>query len=156
MKRRVFLACMILVLSAAVSNASPKDKSGPGYDSVIKDFIESHMRSNHRKLEMVMDNDANIKISRGESVIVQNRSNVVDELNNNEGTVQNCEPEYEVLGKSDAIIIARVDFKYENCVQHNYITLEKNENKQWKITQDCKIFDDIKTAETGGAVTAKN
>src|SRR5438105_1594076 len=100
MKRRVFLACMILVLSAAVTNAGPKDKSGPGYDSVIKDFIESHVRSNHRKLAKVMDNDANIKISRGETVIVQNLSNVVDELSNNEGTIQNCETEYEVLGKS--------------------------------------------------------
>jgi len=47
-----------------------------------------------------------------------------------------------VLAKSDALVIARVDFNYENTIQHNFLILEKNIDKEWKITQVCKVFDD--------------
>jgi hypothetical protein len=68
---------------------------------------------------------------------------------------KNCEAKYEVLAKSDALVIARVDFNYENTIQHNYLTLEKNIDKEWKITQVCKVFDD-KDAPEPQKVIAKN
>jgi len=150
------MACIIFILSAAASQASSGPKIAPGYDKVIKDFIESHMKSNHAKLETVLNDDANIKIPRGETVLVQNKSDIVAQMQQSEGVQQNCESAYEVLAKSDAIVIARVDFKYANCIQHNYIILEKNQDKEWKITEDCKIFDDIKPAEAGGSETARS
>ena len=96
-----------------------------GYDKVIKDFIESHMKSNHSKLENVLNDEASIKIPRGETVLVQNKSDIVAQMQQSEGVQQNCESAYEILAKSDAIVIARVDFKYANCILYNYITLEK-------------------------------
>ena len=150
------MACIILILSATASQANSGQKVAPGYDKVIKDFIESHMKSNHSKLESVLNDEANIKIPRGETVLVQNKSDIVAQMQQSEGVQQNCESGYEVLAKSDAIVIARVDFKYANCIQHNYIILEKNQDKEWKITEDCKIFDDIKPGETGSSVTARS
>jgi hypothetical protein len=156
MKIKVFLACIIILLSAAATQANSGVKVSPGYDSVIKDFMESHMKSDHKKLNAILNYDASIKIPRGEQVIVQNKMSTVEQMKENAGTQQNCECSYEVLGKSDAIVIARVDFKYGNCVQHNYLTIEKDQDKEWKITQDCKIFDDIRYSDAGGAVTAKS
>ncbi len=156
MRLKAFMACIIFILSATVSQANSGKKDAPGYDKVIKDFIESHMKSNHAKLESVLNDEANIKIPRGEAVLVQNKSDIVAQMQQSEGVQQNCESGYEVLAKSDAIVIARVDFKYANCIQHNYIILEKNQDKEWKITEDCKIFDDIKPAETGTGVTARS
>ncbi len=156
MRLKAFMACIIFILSAAASQASSGQKVAPGYDKVIKDFIESHMKSNHAKLESVLNDEANIKIPRGETVLVQNKSDIVAQMQQSEGVQQNCESAYEVLAKSDAIVIARVDFKYANCIQHNYLILEKNQDKEWKITEDCKIFDDIKPVDTGSPVTARS
>jgi hypothetical protein len=156
MRLKAFMACIILILSATALQANSGQKVAPGYDKVIKDFIESHMKSNHSKLENVLNDEANIKIPRGETVLVQNKSDIVAQMQQSEGVQQNCESTYEVLAKSDAIVIARVDFKYANCIQHNYLILEKNQDKEWKITEDCKIFDDIKAVDTGSPVTARS
>ena len=156
MRLKAFMACIILILSAAVSQANPGQKVAPGYDKVIKDFIESHMKSNHAKLENALNDGASIKIPRGETVLVQNKTDIVAQMKQSEGVQQNCESAYEVLAKSDAIVIARVDFTYANCIQHNYLILEKNQDKEWKITADCKIFDDIEPAETGNSVATRS
>jgi len=158
MKIKGFMACIVFILSATAVQAGAVQKTGsPGYDSVIKDFIESHMKTNHKKLKLILEDGAQIKIPRGETVIVQNKHDVVEQAQQDEGVQQVCGFSYEVLGKSDAIVIARVDFKYENCIQHNYLTLEKNEDKEWKITQDCKIFDDIQPPpDRGGSITLVN
>jgi hypothetical protein len=157
MKIKAFMACIILVLSAAVSHADSGNKAESGYESVIKNFMDSHMKSNHKELRSVLSDEVNIKIPRGDTVLIENKTNTVELMRESEGAVQNCECAYEVLGKSDALVIARVDFKYGNCIQHNYITLEKNQDKEWQITQDCKIFDDVNASNTsGGQVVAKN
>jgi hypothetical protein len=70
------------------------------------------------------------------------------------GVQQNCSANYEVLAKSDALVIARVDFGYQDCIQHNYLIVEKNAGHDWKITQVCKIFDDIQVPD-GKGVMAK-
>jgi hypothetical protein len=157
MKLKAFLACIVLILSAAVSQANPGKKVARGYENVIKDFMDSEMKSNHKELRSVLSDEVNIKIPRGDTVLNENKTNTVEMMRESEGAVQNCECAYEVLGKSDGLVIARVDFKYGNCIQHNYITLEKNQDKEWQITQDCKIFDDINASNTsGGQVVAKN
>ena len=69
---------------------------------------------------------------------------------------QNCEADYEVIAKSSALVMVRVDFNYDNCVQQNFLTLEKNADKQWKITQVCKIFNDKDSENTAPKVIAYN
>jgi hypothetical protein len=107
-------------------------------------------------LNKVLDENSTFKIPRGEKVILQNKLSLIDAMKNEVGTKQNCESNYEVLAKSDALVIARVDFTYHDSIQHNYLIVEKNDSQQWKITQVCKMFDDIQTPQSGGDVTAKN
>lgn len=127
-----------------------------GYNTVIRDFIDSHMNSNYKKLNNIMDENSTFKIPRGEKVIQQSKSSLIDAMKNVAGTKQNCESNFEVLAKSDALVIARIDFTYHDSIQHNYLIVEKNDNQQWKITQVYKMFDDIQAPQGSGDVTAKN
>ena len=104
-----------------------------------------------------MDEHATLKIPRGEKVLIQEKDDLVSSMKKEAGTQQNCTSDYEVLAKSDALVIARVDFNYENCIQHHYLIIEKNTSQDWKITQVCKMFDDIKIPENGSnSIAAKN
>ncbi|MDN5287837.1 MAG: hypothetical protein JWR38_4111 [Mucilaginibacter sp.] len=156
MKSKFLLVCIISLLSTTTMYAFTGPKTDAGYNAVILDFIDSHMNSNYKKLNKVLDENYMLKIPRGEKVIQQNKSSLIDAMKNEVGTKQNCESNYEVLAKSDALVIARVDFTYHDSIQHNYLIVEKNDNQEWKITQVCKMFDDIQTPQSGGDVTAKN
>jgi hypothetical protein len=128
-----------------------------GYTNVIRDFIDSHMTSNFKKLKSIMSDNSVLKIPRGEKVLVQEKDDLVSMMKKDAGTQQNCQSTYEVLAKSDAMVIARVDFNYENCSQHDYLIIEKNDKQDWKITQVCKLFEDIQTPiNNNNSVVAKN
>lgn len=104
-----------------------------------------------------MSDNSVLKLPRGEKVLVQEKDDLVSMMKKDAGTQQNCQSNYEVLAKSDAMVIARVDFNYENCTQHDYLIIEKNDRHDWKITQVCKMFEDIKTPlNNGNSVVAKN
>ncbi|MEO3408077.1 hypothetical protein AAFN85_29455 [Mucilaginibacter sp. CAU 1740] len=155
MKRTLFLACIISLLSASLLNASTPGNRD--YTSVIRDFIDSHMTTDVKKFKDIMDDRATLKIPRGEKVLVQEKDDLVNSMKGEAGTQQNCTSAYEVLAKSDALVIARVDFNYENTIQHHYLIIEKNANMDWKITQVCKMFDDIKMPENGNnSIAARN
>lgn len=149
------MACMICVLSATtLAYGNSPGKVSSDYDKIILDFIDSHQKSDYRKLDEVLNDDACFKLPRGEKVLVQSKSSLVAAMKKDGGLRQNCESSYEVLAKSGAIVIARIDFKYDNCTQHDYLILEKNLDREWKITQVCKMFEDIRETEPAGNATA--
>jgi len=154
MRSKIFKVLIIGLLLAFTG----KTYAGTGqddYNQTIRDFIDSHMNSNYKKLDAVMGEDATFKIPRGEVVLIQPKAKLVKQMQQIANVMQNCEAKYEVLAKSDALVIARVDFNYENTIQHNFLILEKNIDKEWKITQVCKVFDDKEAAEPQ-KVIAKN
>ena len=114
--------------------------SKPGYEKILLDFIDSYTKADYKKLDGILSDDACVKIPRAEKVIIQNKSSLVDEMREDKGTVQACTSKYEIIAYSDAIVIARVDFQYENFKEQNFLTLEKNDTKEWKITLVCKVF----------------
>lgn len=155
MKSKILLVCMILGLSAAVNTTYAIDGVAPGYKEVINSYIDSYMNSNYKQLDKILSDDADIKIPRADVVLRHSKSNLMEQMRKDNGTHQNCNSKYQVLDKSDAMIIAKVDFKYSGFTQHNYLVLEKNEDKEWKITQVCKFFEDAKpNAWTSPEITA--
>jgi len=92
----------------------------PIITKTIRDFIDSHMNSNYKKLDAVMGEDATFKIPRGEVCVNQSKAKLVKQMQQIANVTQNCDAKYEVLAKSDALVIARVDFNYENTIQHNF------------------------------------
>jgi hypothetical protein len=164
MKTKFLLACVMSLLSATNMYGYTGGTETTAYKTVILDFIDSHMNANFKKLDKVLDDKSAFKIPRGEQVLVQNKESLIDAMKHENGTQQNCSANYEVIAKSEALVIARVDFGYQDCMQHNYLILEKNADHDWKITQVCKIFDDAQApdakdimakAKTAGSGTGK-
>jgi len=158
MKRKILVVCIISVLSATTSVYSSTRKVAPTYNKIILDFIDSQVNSDYHKLDLALNENACFKLPRGEKILMQSKSNLVDQMKNDKGIKQNCDSKYEVLAKSDAMVIARIDFKYDNCTQHDFLIIEKNDDREWKITQVCKMFEDAKEQEpeTTGNATASN
>ncbi|MDN3547120.1 hypothetical protein [Mucilaginibacter aquaedulcis] len=155
MNKKFLVACIISLLSATATYAYTGPKSDGDFKTVIKDFMECHMNSNYKKLNSIMDDNSSMKIPRGNKVIKQDKESLIESMKSNAGIQQNCECNYEVLAKSDAMVIARVDFSYHDTIQHNYLIVEKDDNAQWKITQVCKMFDDNEVPGNNAPVTAK-
>ncbi|SHL88995.1 hypothetical protein SAMN05216524_10176 [Mucilaginibacter sp. OK098] len=145
--RSKFFKVLIIGLLLAFTGKTYAGTGPADYNKTIRDFIDSHMNSNYKKLDAVMGEDATFKIPRGEVVLIQSKAKLVAQMQQIANVTQNCDAKYEVLAKSDALVIARVDFNYENTIQHNFLILEKNIDKEWKITQVCKVFDDKEVTE---------
>lgn len=155
MKLTIFKVCLVGIL-AAFSITSYADPKVSDYNTTVQDYIDSHMNANYKKLKKIMNDDATFKIPRDENVIIQTKSDIVDEMKNEGGIKQNCQASYEVVAKSNALVMVRVDFNYDNCLQQNFLTLEKDANKQWKITQVYKIFNDKEPGAPTPKVIANN
>jgi len=140
MKKNLLGAFIVLVMLAATNSSFCVPNSLPGYEKILTSFIDSYTKSDYKKLNDILSDDACVKIPRAEKVIIQRKSSLVDEMREEKGTMQACTSKYEVIAHTDAIVIARVDFQYENFKEQNFVTLEKNDNKEWKITQICKVF----------------
>ena len=139
MKRIFLMACMIGILTAKASYGKPVL---PKYQQVIKAFIDSHLNGTYKSLKPILDNEAYVHIPRGEGVILESKYDLLDQMRSVGVTTQKCDYNFEVLAESDALVIARVDFLYGNGIQQNFLTLEKDENKDWKIMQVYEMFKD--------------
>jgi hypothetical protein len=155
MKITILKACLIGILTACSISAYSGPKTGD-YDKVIKAYIESHMNGDYKILKKIMNDNATFEIPRDEKVIVQSKPDIVGNMKEMGGMKQNCKATYEVVAKSSALVMVRVDFCYDNCTQQNYVVLEKNDDRQWKIAQVYKIFNDKEPGATNEKVIANN
>jgi hypothetical protein len=155
MKKTIFKVFLISLL-AALSINTYAENPADALNKIVSDYIDSHMNCNCKKLNAIMNDDATFKIPRNEGVITLAKSDMVDAMRKTGATKQNCEATYEVVAKSNALAMVRVDFNYENCTQQNFLVLEKNADKEWKITQVCKIFNDKEPGTTVEKAIAKN
>ncbi|RCH54956.1 hypothetical protein DJ568_10810 [Mucilaginibacter hurinus] len=154
MKRKFVLFCLLCTFAAKSLIAKNDPGNTAAYNTVINDYISCHMSADGKKLNRLLHDDASFKIPRGEKVMVQNKSNLVAQMRREAGIQQNCASDYELLAESDALVIARVDFTYGSTTQSNYLIIEKNADKEWKITQVCKFFKDPQ--KNSSPVTANN
>lgn len=141
MKITILKVCLVGILAAFSISAYSGPVTGD-YEKVIKEYITSHMNGDYKMLSKIMSDNASFNIPRSEKVVVQNKPDVVGSMKEVGMLKQNCEAKYEVVAKSTALVMVRVDFCYDNCVQQNFLVLEKNDDKQWKIAQVYKIFND--------------
>ncbi|MEO6149197.1 MAG: nuclear transport factor 2 family protein [Mucilaginibacter sp.] len=153
MKTNFIMLCLVCVFAATSLFAKTTDpKNAVAYNALVTDYISCHMNSDAKKLSRILCDDASFKIPRGENLILQNKANLVDQMRKEAGIQQNCESNYQLLAESDAMVIAKVDFTYGSSTQTNFLVIEKNADKVWKITQVCKFFNDVQ--KTDSPVTA--
>ena len=148
-------AVMVLLTATTKVFARTTPKDGGNFNIVIENFIASHLTTDYRKLDTALNDEAVFIIPRQEKIMVQDRLNLIKQMKQNAGAKQNCEANYEILSTSDALVIARVNFEYSDFIQRNYVILEKNQNKDWKITQVFKISEDKEQSNDNLTVIAK-
>ncbi|ATP56838.1 hypothetical protein CPT03_10290 [Pedobacter ginsengisoli] len=138
MKRKILLCMAILSISFTYAFAD-KDKPAASVNlkssSVIEAYIDANLHYDAALLNQVMDNDAILKITRQGRVIEQTKKELVDFYKKRGDITLNFTSDYEVLSTCDCVVMVRVDFKYPLFTQQNYVTVVKDANGIWKISQ---------------------
>lgn len=145
------LTALVLVSSTVTSKASEIIKPAKNYHSVIGHFMDSYKNTNSKQLKQLLDENAVFLSSRNEQVIKNSSNTVIDFMRKNEGVKQqDCDLSYEIISATDAMVIARVDVKYNliEGVQQQFLTIENKGNGDWKITQVYKVFAPEKQKDT--------
>jgi hypothetical protein len=155
MKKNILWAVMIVILSA-LSTKSYAGANPEPYVNVIRKFIDGHMNGDFRAIREVMDGESSVIFPRGETIIREPKTDLIGEMRSQGITRQNCTSNYEVIAKSEALVLARVDFHYANATQHHFLVMEKNADKDWKIVQVYEVIDDKPTSPSPSNVLTSN
>jgi|ERR1700744_2661263 len=155
MKTLKTLVCL-MVLLATLSVKTYGHPSTGDYTNTINAYISSYINNDSRQMSKILADGACLKLSRGESLIVQPKQVLVSFMHESGKMVQNCESKYEVIAKSGALVIACVCFDYANATQRIYLTLERDTDKDWKITQVCKMIEDKEVIQQESKGLASN
>jgi len=147
MKRNFKITCLVILFSIT-SLCSFSIPVVPNYDTVIKEYMESQITSNYKKLNNALDANCTLDMSLGDSLIKQNKDELIEFMKNNVITQQDCSSSYQLLAKTDAVVVAVIDFKHKSAIQENFVTIEKNKNHDWKITNIYRIFTTENSVDT--------
>lgn len=120
---------------ASADNDKPAVSVNLKSSSVIEAYIDANVHCNAALLNQVMDNEAVLKITRQGKVVEQTKKELVDFYKKRGDITLNCTSDFEILSACDCVVMARVDFKYPLFTQQNYVTVVKDENGVWKISQ---------------------
>ncbi len=148
MKLKIFV---ILLLGITITNqANASNKPTASHRTVLDYFMESYLNTDHKMLREVLSKDAVVTSNRDVNVIKHNAADVLGLMKKNAGArQQDCHITSTILSKTDALVIARVDVKYDlyNGDQQNFVVIEKDKAGEWRITQIYKMFVDKKSSK---------
>jgi hypothetical protein len=149
MKLKIFV---ILLLGITITNQSyAATKPTASHKSVLDYFMESYLNTDYKMLREVLSKDAVFTSNRDVNVVKNNAADVLGLMKKNEGArQQDCHLKATILSKTDALVIARVDVKYDlyNGDQQNFVVIERDKLGEWRITQIYKMFvDSAKTPQ---------
>ncbi|MDF3077286.1 MAG: hypothetical protein K0S09_1175 [Sphingobacteriaceae bacterium] len=143
---------LILLIAAGLGSGSAVAQT-KSCEPIIQNFIESHINSDAKALNKILSSEAVYKVPKQANLRVQSRTDVISAMQRVSGTKQNCTGTFQVLGNTEAFVLARVDFKYPEFTQQNFLTIERNDGSDWKITMVCKAFIDDATAKPANVST---
>jgi hypothetical protein len=139
MKFKSIVFCAVLS-TAFTLTAFADNRPSKTAKNIISEFAESHVNTDANKLSRLLSEDAILKFSKGDEVLTQNSTSIMELAKQNDGVIQNCSTRMELIASSEALVIAQVNFIYEDFTIENFITLELDKNQRWKITRINKFF----------------
>jgi hypothetical protein len=148
MKLKIFVILLLGITITTQSFAGTKPTAN--HKSVLDYFMESYLTTDYKMLKEVLSKDAVFTSNRDVNVIKHNAADVLGLMKKNDGThQQGCHINSTILSKTDALVIARVDIKYDlyNGDQQNFVVIEKDKAGEWRITQIYKMFVEPKTSK---------
>lgn len=136
------------LLCTVLSTAALADKT-PAIEvrNVIQLYTDAQISADARKLTKILSPDAVVKFSKGDQLIVHKQSALLQHMKSQEGIQQNCSTNLTILASNKALVMAKVDFIYEDFTIENYLTIELDKNDNWKITNVNRFFTDAEGAE---------
>jgi hypothetical protein len=136
-KSIVFGAVLSTALTITAFANNPPFKTAK---NIISEFAESHVYTDANKLSRLLSEDAILKFTRGDVVLTQNQTSIMKLAKQNDGVIQNCSTRIKLIGSSEALVMAQVNFIYEDFTIENFITIELDKNQGWQITRINKFF----------------
>jgi hypothetical protein len=140
MKYKIILTFAMCIIASTTKIYSSTSKVGDGFENVVDKFINSIVTSNWQELNGVLDKNLRFKVTHLDRLMIFDKSTILDDLKSRNGRRQDYEPSYLVLAQSDAVALVQIDFTYGDTIMQNFIVLEKNCKKEWKITQVYELF----------------
>ena len=114
---------------------------------VIEQFAESHITTDFNKLSKILSSDAVLKFSRGGELLSQSQPSILKLMKQNQGINLNCSTTVDIIASSNALVMAKVNFIYENFAIENFLTLELDKTQNWKITRINQFFTNIESVK---------
>jgi len=138
MKGKILWYAVMLSITTTVANARPDYPSksvNAKASNVIEAFVDAHTHADAALFNAILNSSAILKLNRQDEVVTHTKSQLVAFYKRLGLMNLNCSSGYEVLSSSECVVMARVDFKFPEFVQQNYVTIEKDKKGLWKITQ---------------------
>lgn len=136
------LLCTVLS-TAALADITPAIE----VRNVIQLFTDAQINADARKLTRILSDDAVVKFSKGDKLVVHKQAALLQHMKGQDGIQQNCTTNLKILASNKALVMAKVDFVYEDFTIENYLTIEMDKNNNWKITGINRFFTDAEGAE---------
>ena len=146
MNLKSLLFCTVLC-AALTTTTFANNRPVPNVKNVINEFAESHINTDAGKLAKILSADVVLKFAKGDEVLTQSQVSIMKIMKQNDGIKQNCSATVDVIASSSALVMAKVNFVYEDFIIENFLTLELDKNGEWKITRINKFFSEAESAK---------
>lgn len=143
MKSKIFTACLFGILSITTKIYGSTPKPAPAVENLIVKFINSIVTSDYRKMDELLAENLCFKVPRLDKVMIYDKSAMLRDLKLKNGMEENFKTDYVVLEECDAFALVQINFNYGDTVMKNFIVLENNPEKKWKITEVYELFKTI-------------
>lgn len=130
-------------LFIAILGIASNVKAGSGssdYKTVVDAFIQSRINTDYQAMKAILSDEAVEKLPRLKKTYRFSASDMLATMKANQGVQQPCTPASAVLAESQGMAMVRVDFNYGDQVTSEFLTLERNDREEWKVTQINKFF----------------
>ena len=133
---KIILLAAILGIASTIQAAPNKSD----FNTVIDAFIASRINTDYKTMKTILSPDAVEKFPRLKMTYRTTADDVLKIMKVNDGVIQTCTSSFKVLAESDGMIMAQVDFIYQEQIVSEFITLERDGKGDWKVTQINKFF----------------
>ncbi len=136
----------MLVAVLGIASAVQAKPNSSDYNSVIRAFIESRLHTDYETMKTILSREAVEKLPREKEVYNSTATDLLRAMKVNDGVEQSCTAEYKVLAECEGMIMAQIDFIYDQHTISEFITLERGKGLEWKVTGINKFFKNVSAA----------
>lgn len=134
------IAALALIIVCGVAKANVKaEGDNLTRNFAINTYVDAMTRGKVQGLGDVIDQSAKFNLLRGKSVLSFTKNEMIESVNANKNTEQNCTTSTTVMESNSDLAVVKVDMQFDGFVRTNYVTVA-NTGKGWKITNVYSVF----------------